>query len=56
LTLPFIRLGRFLSLNFSKVNIFVFILDFIIEAPLKIVLQAIEEWLAFFKEKKEDIY
>jgi len=56
LTLPFIRLGRFLSLNFSKVNIFVFILDFLIEAPLKIVLQAIEEWLSFFKEKKEDLY
>jgi len=56
MTLPFIRFGRFLSLNFSKINIFVFILDFIIEAPLKIVLQAIEEWLAFFKEKKEDLY
>ncbi len=55
-TLPFIRLGRFLSLNFSKINIFVFILDFLIEAPLKIILQAIEEWLSFFKEKKEDLY
>ncbi|MCX6746100.1 MAG: hypothetical protein NTX00_03735 [Candidatus Parcubacteria bacterium] len=56
LTLPFIRLGRWLSLNFSKVNIFVFIFDFLIEAPLKIILQSIEEWLAFFKEKKEDLY
>ncbi len=55
-TLPFIRLGRWLSFNFSRVNVFVFILDFMIEAPLKIVLQAIEEWLAFFKEKKEDLY
>jgi hypothetical protein len=54
-TLPFIRMGRFLSLNFSKVNIFVYILDFLIEAPLKIILQGIEEWLAFFKEKKEDL-
>ena len=55
MTLPFIRMGRFLSLNFSKINIFVFILDFLIEAPLKIILQGIEEWLAFFKEKKEDL-
>ncbi|MDD5341456.1 MAG: hypothetical protein PHC97_03420 [Patescibacteria group bacterium] len=55
-TLPFIRMGRFLSLNFSRVNVFVFIFDFMIEAPLKIILQAIEEWLAFFKEKKEDIF
>lgn len=54
-TLPFIRLGRFLSLNFSKVNIFVYFLDFLIEAPLKIILQGIEEWLAFFREKKEDL-
>lgn len=54
-TMPFIRLGRFLSLNFSKINIFVFILDFMIEAPLKIILQGIEEWLAFFREKKEDL-
>lgn len=56
ITLPFIRFGRWLSFNFSRINIFVFILDFIIEAPLKIILQAIEEWLAFFKEKKEDLY
>jgi len=54
-TLPFIRFGRFLSMNFSRVNIFVFFLDFIIEAPLKIVLQVIEDWLTFFKEKKEDL-
>jgi len=54
-TLPFIRMGRFLSLNFSKINIFVFILDFLFEAPLKFILQGIEEWLAFFKEKKEDL-
>jgi len=55
-TLPFVRLGRWLSFNFSRINVFVFILDFMIEAPLKIMLQAIEEWLAFFKEKKEDLY
>lgn len=54
-TLPFIRVGRFMSLNFSKINIFIYILDFLIEAPLKIILQGIEEWLAFFKEKKEDL-
>jgi hypothetical protein len=54
-TLPFIRVGRFLSLNISKVNVFIFIFDFMIEAPLKIILQAIEEWLAFFKEKKEEL-
>ena len=56
LTLPFIRMGRWLSFNFSRINIFIFIFDFLIEAPLKIILQSIEEWLAFFKEKKEDLY
>jgi len=55
LTLPFIRVGRWLSFNFSRINIFIFIFDFLIEAPLKIILQSIEEWLAFFKEKKEEL-
>lgn len=55
LTLPLIRLGRWLSLNFSKVNIFVFVLDFIIEAPLKLILEVFEEWMGFMREKKEEL-
>lgn len=54
-SLPLISFGRWMSLNFSKINVFVFVLDFIIEAPFKLLLQAFEEWMGFMREKKEDM-
>ncbi|MBU1119250.1 hypothetical protein KKH43_05195 [Patescibacteria group bacterium] len=56
LALPIIRAGRWMSLNFSRVNVFVFILDVIIEAPFKGLVEIFEEWLGFIKEKKEEIF
>lgn len=56
LVLPLIRAGRWISLNFSRVNMFVFILDVIIEAPFKALIEVFEEWLAFLREKKEEVY
>ncbi len=56
LALPLIRVGRWLSMNFSRVNLFVFILDVIIEAPFKALIEVFEDWLAFLREKKEEIY
>ena len=53
--MPIVRVGRWISVNFSKVNIFVFILDFIFEAPFKVLVQIVEEWLSFIREKKEEI-
>ncbi|MCK5027865.1 MAG: hypothetical protein KAS07_05595, partial [Candidatus Pacebacteria bacterium] len=55
-TLPIISLGRWLAIKFASINIFVFILDFIIEAPFKIVLKAIDTFVHFVKEKKDEIY
>ncbi|MFA5076432.1 MAG: hypothetical protein WC480_03390 [Patescibacteria group bacterium] len=55
-SLPIVRIGRWLSVKLSKINIFVFILDFIIEAPLKIILEVMEEWFSFIREKKEEVY
>lgn len=54
-TFPLVQFGRWMSLNFSKINVFVFIMDFIIEAPLKLLLQVFEEWMGFVREKKEDM-
>lgn len=56
MVIPIIRVGRWLSLNFSRVNVFVFILDVIIEAPFKALIQVFEDWLSFVREKKEEIY
>ncbi len=55
-SLPIIRAGHWLSVNMRRINLFVFILDFIIEAPFKLVIEIIEGWFAFLREKKEDTY
>lgn len=55
LSLPFLRAGRFLSTSLAKVNFFMFLLDFVIEAPFKSFIEIFEELLAFIKEKKEEV-
>ena len=55
-SLPFLRMGYWFSIKFAKINLFVFIFDFIIEAPFKIFLEVIEDWVAYLREKKEEIY
>jgi hypothetical protein len=55
-SLPFLNVGHWIAVRFVKINIFVFILDFIIEAPFKVFLEVIEDWINFLKEKKEEIY
>jgi hypothetical protein len=52
---PVVAAGKWLSENFSRVNVFVFILDFIIEAPFKIFVEIAEEWTKYVKERKEEI-
>lgn len=54
-TLPILRAGRWISMRAPRINIFLFFLDFIVEAPFKMAIQIIEGWLAFMKEKKEEI-
>lgn len=53
--IPVIRMGRWISLNFSRINVFVFIFDFIIEAPFKAFIEIIEDFSSFIREKKEEI-
>lgn len=55
-SLPFIKFGRWLSLRFSRVNVLVFILDFIIEAPFKTFIEILEQWISFMRKKREEIY
>ena len=55
-TLPIVKVGRWLTEKFSSINIFIFLLDFIIEAPFKLVLEVFEEFVIFLKEKKEEMY
>lgn len=52
---PFIKLGHLFSRALSQFNIFVVILDLIIEAPIKLLLELVEEWFAFIRQKQEEI-
>ncbi len=53
--LPIISIGKFLSSEVARFNFFILIFDFIIEAPFKFIMQVIEEWISFVKQRKEDI-
>lgn len=53
--MPIIAAGKWLSERFSRINVFVFFMDFIIEAPFKIFVEAAEEWTKYVKERKEEI-
>lgn len=55
LSLPFLNIGIYLSGALSSLNFFTIILDFIIEAPLKSMLEIFEEWTSFLREKKEEV-
>ena len=52
---PILKTGKRFSAELAKINVFNFILDFIIEAPFKTILEIIEDWLGFLREKKEEI-
>jgi len=53
--LPIIRAGRWLSMRAPRINVFIFFLDFIIEAPFKMAVEMVEGWVAFVREKKDEI-
>lgn len=55
LMLPIVRMGRWLSANVAKINVFIYFFDFIVEAPFKVAIRVIESWFAFVREKKEEI-
>ncbi len=53
--MPIIAAGKWLSEKFARINVFVFFMDFIIEAPFKIFVEAAEEWAKYVKERKDEI-
>ncbi len=53
--MPIVATGKFLSDNVSRINIFIFILDFIIEAPFKVFVEIFDDWVKYVKERKEDL-
>lgn len=55
LLMPFIRIGKFFSDKFATFNPVILALDFLIEAPLKIVIKFFNSWFKFFNSKKEEL-
>ncbi len=55
LCMPIVSAGKWLAGKFSRLNVFVFILDFIIETPFKVFIEIAEEWTKYVKERREDI-
>lgn len=56
LFIPIIRAGRWISMKFSKINVFVFFFDAFVEAPFKLIIDVFEDWSTYIKEKREEIY
>lgn len=54
-SIPILQAGKWLSGKFGQINIFIFILDFVIEAPFKSFVKIMEDWMNFVQEKKEKI-
>jgi hypothetical protein len=55
LSLPVLRAGQWLVQKSAKVNIFVYFMDFIVEAPFKMLVEIVEDLSKFFREKKEEL-
>ena len=53
--MPIIMAGKWLSSSFSKINIFIFIFDFILEAPFKILVEIAEDWTKYVRERRDNM-
>lgn len=53
--MPIVRVGRHLTEGVSQINIFLFIFDFIIEAPFKGIFGFVEQWFFFLYQKREKL-
>ena len=53
--MPIILVGRWLSGKFSKINIFIFLFDFIIESPFKVLVGIAEDWTKYVREQRDNV-
>lgn len=53
--MPIARLGRHLTEGISQINIFLFVLDFVIETPYKGLLSFFEQWFFFLHSKRDGL-
>lgn len=54
ISLPILAIGSRLSQGLSKLNFLAFAFDFILEAPFKIILGFVDDWVHFLSAKREE--
>ncbi|MEX1061945.1 MAG: hypothetical protein WEC39_02465 [Patescibacteria group bacterium] len=54
--LPFLQVGKVVSAGLAKFNFLVLFVSLIVEAPIQTLLEFLEEWIRFAREKKEEVY
>ncbi len=55
ITIPILNAGRWLSSSFSKINVFIYFFDFILEAPVKVAIRFFEGWTDYIREKRDEL-
>jgi hypothetical protein len=55
LFMPVVGVGQRLTHGISQINVLLFIFDFIIETPFKIIFGFFEQWFRFLHDKREEI-
>lgn len=55
-TFPIIHTGRWFSVRFASINVFVLFLDFLVEVPFKAFLGIFDASLSFIKEHRVETY
>ena len=53
LALPILTIGSYLSMGLAKLNFLAFVFDFLLEAPFKLILGFVDDWVKFIAVKKE---
>jgi hypothetical protein len=53
--LPILEFGGWLTRSIRQLNIILFLMDRVLEAPFKLLIDIAEEWLSFVRERREEI-
>ena len=55
LFLPILSVGKILSSQIARINVFIILFDYIIETPFKFFIDVFEEWSRFVKARKDEL-
>ena len=54
LTFPIFQTGRWVASKLASINIFILIMDFVLETPFKIILGSFDSFVSYVKETRKD--